>query len=96
MTNKFTVEIRKVDRKDPDMSYLLVCQIWEGVDRPYTGGCSTGLDMSLAKRLKKAMEDGVAFPFKEVCVDVNGQTYVSTDYNINCRVMNASLRKLGY
>lgn len=96
MTNKFTVEIRKVVRKDPDMTYLLVAQIWEGVDRPYTGGYSCGMNMKLAQRLKKAMEAGVAFPFKEVRTDMDGQTYVHTEYNVNCRTMNASLRKLGY
>ncbi len=94
---KFTVEIRKQNCDHTSVRpYLLVCQIWEGVDRPYTGGFSCGMNMALAKRLKKAMEDGVAFPFKEVSLDMDGQTYVSTAYNINCRVMNASLRKLGY
>jgi hypothetical protein len=96
MTNKFRVEFREHTRVAPDKSFIEVCQIWEGVDRPYVGGYSVGMSKPLANRLKRAMEAGVAFPFRWVAVDNGGATFVHTEYNINCRYMNAELRNLGY
>lgn len=47
MTNKFRVEFREHTRVAPDKSFIEVCQIWEGVDRPYVGGYSVGMSKIL-------------------------------------------------
>lgn len=93
---KFKVEIREHIRSAPDKSFLEVCQIWEGVDRAYVCGYSAGMNAKLAQRLKKAMEDGVAYPFVKIAKDVHGKTYAETKYNVLARNMNSELKKLGY
>jgi hypothetical protein len=82
--------------KDDDREYILVSPIWRGVDRVNTSGTSCGLNQALAERLKRAIEAGAAYPPVEVCVDVNGQTYIRTDHNVMGRRINADLRRLGF
>ena len=75
---------------------LLVQPVWADVDRPNTGGYSCGLSSVLAKRLQRAMIDGVVFDDVEVIIDVNGKSFVSAGLNIRMRCANADLNKMGY
>lgn len=69
------------------------------LDRP--DGVSYGFlkkpaHVSLANRLIKAINAGVAFPNPTVAVDINGRTYVAHGLAIAGRHMNKNLQRLGY
>lgn len=74
-----------------------VSPVWEGVDRPTSGGWvlpATRTD--LVKRLALAIEGGAACPNPVVRTDVNGKTYVDYGCVILGRRLNADLKRLGY
>ena len=66
-----------------------------GVDRPVSSGTVVN-GKKLAERLARAIEDGVAYPYRGILTDVNGKTYVDQAHNVMARRMNADLKKLGY
>jgi hypothetical protein len=74
-----------------------VCPTWAGVDRPGDSGvvCRT---TSLAHRLRRAFLAGKALKPETAVVkmDVMNRTYVSVDWTVRARVLNADLRELGY
>ena len=84
---------------DPDTqratSALVVEPVWQGVDRPNTGGWVVK-DRTTAKRLEACIRDGNCFSSTRLAVDVNGQTYVATTALVMAKYMNADLRRLGY
>lgn len=71
---------------------------WTGVelDRPCTGGISTGGDWKLAERLARAINAGAIHTDPKVVQDINGKTYVQSGHKVMGRYLNADLRKLGY
>jgi len=66
------------------------------VDRSCCGGCSTGKNKKLAVRLASAINAGFAVTDQKICVDVNGNTYVSDRHQFLGRTLNASLKRLGF
>ena len=77
--------------------YWLVQPVWTGVDRPNVGGYSTGRNYRLAERLAAFIRSGNAWIRPpEIMTDVNGKTFVNAGLRINCRVMNAQLKKFGF
>lgn len=90
-TPSYTVEIRNHE------TYWLVAPIWQGVDRPYVGGYSTGKNYRLAERLAAFMKSGNAWIGQpEVRTDVDGKSYVNASLRINTRRLNAELKRFGF
>lgn len=90
---RIAVTIQKSDRGVPE--YYLVSPIWHGVDRPDVGG--TGCtNMTMARRLVRAIEAGAALGPAKVNVDVDGKTYVHAPHKFLARRLNADLKKLGF
>lgn len=90
-TLKYKVEIRACD------GYWLVCAIWEGVDRPYVGGYSSGKNYRLGERLAAFMRSGKAWlGTPQVLTDVNGKSFVGANLRINTRCLNAELKRHGF
>lgn len=86
-------------RIEKDEDGLHVFPVWQGVDRPQTGGVAlpdTPSGRNLADRLKKAIEAGVAYRGLAIRQDNAGQTYVATDARVLGRTLNADLRRLGF
>lgn len=86
---------------DEIMGYdtITVEPVWQGVDRPNTGGwiiSDTPSNRKLANRLKAAIEAGVVCTEPEIETDVNGKTYVNHGHEVIGRTMNADLKRLGY
>jgi hypothetical protein len=50
----------------------------------------------LADRLIRAINAGKVFSDLEILVDVHGAEYISSTCMINTRVMNASLKRIGF
>jgi hypothetical protein len=50
----------------------------------------------LAERLKRAIEAGVVYGRAAVATDVNGKTYLKSDWRVFGRTMNADLKRLGF
>jgi hypothetical protein len=75
--------------------YWSVSTVWAGVDRAVADstGCST---LTLANRLKAAIEAGVALGPAEVRTDVNGKTYVEATHKFFARRLNSDLKRLGF
>lgn len=86
-------------RIEADAEGLHISPIWQGVDRPNTGGVlisDTPANRMLADRLKKAIEAGVCYRFESICTDRNGKTYVGAHAGFMGRTLNADLRRLGF
>mgnify|MGYP003983064137 CR=1 FL=1 len=66
-----------------------------GVDRPRTFGISVKR-RSIAERLEKAINDGVAVTNQKIVKDELGQTYVEDENQVLGRRLNADLKRLGY
>lgn len=82
----------------PEANYLVVQPVWEGVDRPITGGTAFPLNkLKLAQRWSAALESGKAW-YKEpvICTDCDGETYVSAFPSMSPRTANADLKRLGF
>jgi hypothetical protein len=92
---KYKVEIR-IGNDGSGKGYWLVCAIWEGVDRPYVGGYSTGKNRDLAERLAVFMCCDPWIETPEVCTDVDGKTYVNASLKIGTRYLNAELKRHGF
>jgi len=80
---------------------LVVKVIWSSpdvkIDRPFTFGISVRwMEVKLAERLKRAIDDQKVFTNPQVRIDVNGNTYVHSDCLVMGRRMNADLKRLGY
>ena len=77
---------------------ICVSPIWDGVDRPCVGGyCVDRNKMSLALRLKKAIESGRCWIRNPVvAVDIYGKSYVSADVRFLMRKLNSELTKAGF
>ena len=69
---------------------------WTGVDRPRTYGICCGTKKALATRLAKAVDAQVAFPFRSIETDRDGETFVSHGNNIYVRHLNAELTRIGF
>lgn len=65
------------------------------VDRPISSSVLV-TSKKVAERLARAIEDGVAYPYRGILTDVRGLTYVDAEHNIMARRANADLRRLGY
>lgn len=91
-------------RPDHDCKSLeiYVDVMWEGepLDRPSTGGfgfARTPHNLTLARRLARAIEAGAVYSNPRVVRDVNGATYVqASNLHYLHRHSNASLWKLGF
>jgi len=95
-TNAGNKLLQSVEIKDTG-EYFLVSPIWCGVDRPNSGGYSTGKNLKLALRFMKFLQSGSAWSSEpEVCVDVNKQTYVNASLKISTRILNAELKRLSF
>jgi hypothetical protein len=73
--------------------------VWHGadLDRPHTDGWSLAINkMSLAMRLKKAVDVGAVFQNPKIVTDINGKTYVSAEGHLMGRYLNAELKRLGF
>lgn len=85
---------------DPDevSGRYIVETHWTGVelDRPCTGGISTGTNRKLAERLAAAINAGVVYTDPKVQKDVNGATYVQAGCKVFGRRLNADLKRLGF
>ena len=66
-----------------------------GVDRPVTSSVVV-TTKKVAERLARAIEDGVAYSYRGILTDINGQTYVDQAHNVMARRANADLNRLGY
>jgi hypothetical protein len=88
-----TVEIT-LDRTKSRPGFV-VTPVWSGVDRPRSYSVFT-LKMSLANRLKNAIEAGVAITVRGTGTDVNGETYADTQNHFLGSRLNADLKKLGF
>lgn len=78
---------------------LHVDPVWDGVDRPTTGGWmlpDSPNGRRLAARLKAALLAGVVYSATEILTDVNGKTYVGARSRVLGRIMNADLKRLGF
>lgn len=85
------VEIRS------DAEGIHVSPIWQGVDRPNTGGWLLSTKhQALAQRLRQAILAGVVFRSPEIVRDKAGKTYVSQVARVGGRTLNADLRRLGF
>jgi hypothetical protein len=73
---------------------VLVEFVWEGVDRPNTGGIVC--PERIAPRLVAACNAGVLFVGDQVVKDVDGKTYVDTVCQVTGRHLHADLKKLGF
>lgn len=84
-------------RGEENPNHYLVSPDWSalGVDRPISFGVVVN-GKKVAERLARAIEDGVAYPFQGIKTDINGKTYVGTEYNVMAKRMNADLKRLGY
>ena len=80
---------------DSTGSYI-VSPVWGGVDRPITGGISTGKNKKLADRLAAAYMSGKIFGDTDVRTDCNGKTYVSSFCKLRGRALNADLASFGF
>lgn len=72
---------------------------WSGadIDRPNTTNWLLGpKKMDLAKRLKKAVDEGGVFSNPRIVKDMNDKTYVTADGYITGRLLNAELKKRGF
>lgn len=90
-----TITLEMADEYRPKDSYV-VSPIWAGVDRPMVHSISTGSNLGLAKRLQRAMLDGVVFNNPQIRTDNYGHTYVASGCRVMGRHLNADLKKLGY
>ena len=88
-TKPVSVEINHAEK-----GFVTLSPVWFGVDRPVTGGIS--VPVTMVDRVKRAILDGVAYPFEKVATDVNGKTYVVTGMAIMGRRLVQDLKKLGY
>lgn len=92
--SKLTVNARIISLPD----YLEVHTTWNAsVDRK--NGLTYQLftrQRKLAERLVRAINSQVVFTKPEVHTDVNGRTYVTNEYRVIGRTMNADLRRLGF
>lgn len=67
---------------------------YSGVDRPITHGVE--VHKKHLARICAAILSGKGYPIKGVLTDVDGKTYVDTEYNLMGKYMESSLRKLGF
>lgn len=74
--------------------YYCVEPVFEGVDRPCTGGIHVPL--KYLTRTIAAFQSGAATPNAHVVKDVSGATYVAYDTVLFSRYLPSSLRKIGY
>lgn len=79
-----------------DDGRYIVKPYFHGFDRPNTAGYSCGTNRKLAERLSDAIADGAVVTNAEIKHDVDGNTYVSFDFDIRMRCANADLKRLGY
>lgn len=82
-------------------TWLSVEPVWEGVDRPNTGGYSVGKvgpkAMGLATRLQAAIESGMIWLNPpELKTDIHGKTYVNAHIRLSMRKLNSELKKFGF
>jgi hypothetical protein len=89
------VSVTHVPAMGDTPTHWTVSPIWAGVDRPDPGstGCKT---LTLAHRLRQAIEAGAALGPAEVHTDVNGKTYVEAPHKFLARRLNADLKRLGF
>lgn len=76
---------------------ITVSPIWNGVDRPCSGGWGLkATHQKLAARLALAIERGVVCVNPVIKTDIYQQTYVSYDCTVRGRCLNADLKALGF
>lgn len=73
--------------------FFCVGPVWEGVDRPYTGG--THVAEKYLARVKVAILSGLATPNARIATDIAGKTYVACDHVLIGKYINACLKKIG-
>ena len=74
--------------------YFSVSPIWEGVDRPCTGGWV--VRSIHVNRMVKALKDGVVCGDPKRQVDRNGKSYIEYKCLVSAKQLNADLKRLGY
>ena len=93
------VEINREEGR-PDLAPSIVVRpFYNGVDRPE--GVGIGLldkpsHWTLARRLQRAINAGVAYPITGVGIDCTGKSYAKTAFNVMGRHLNADLTRLGF
>lgn len=97
MSNPTITAKAVVEQYGDNPNHYLVSADWSvaGVDRPVSSGMVVN-GKKVAERLARAIEDGVACPYRGIKTDINGKTYVDQAHNVMARRMNADLRRLGY
>ena len=82
----------KVD--DQGDGYHCVGPVFDGVDRPYTGGIH--VPTKYLARTVEAFRSGAATPNARVVKDMSGATYVAYDMVLFGRYLPSSLKKIGH
>jgi hypothetical protein len=96
-----TAAIKQRHDGDDGELRIHVNTVWHGngIDRKEGLGfilSGTNSGMALARRLKRAINDGAVFIDPEIHTDIYGHTYVHADCKVMGRRMNADLTRLGY